>query len=316
MATSPRATVAILSIGQMGHGIAVLLKAHGYRVISNVSDRSKTTQERARSAGIELVDSDSELVAQADYILSIVPPRDAIATAKRVEAASQTAKRDSKNELWYLDLNAIAPATARSIYQSLTANAPHVIFLDGGIVGGPPAKSDSKPSGWSKPGIPLSGPRKLESAAKDGAHLAETLNTRYLGEEVGRASGLKCCFASLFKGFTALALQSFTTAAELGVLDDLKFYLEVQRPGVKEDAERSIVGCKGKAYRWVEEMNQIGQCHAEEGGFRDQAQVFRQIAGVFEALADVVEKSEGKGMVDADGVIKGLGEGLKGEKNS
>ena len=36
---SPLATVAILSIGEMGLGIAKLLAAHNYRVITNVSDR-------------------------------------------------------------------------------------------------------------------------------------------------------------------------------------------------------------------------------------------------------------------------------------
>jgi len=35
----PRATVAIISIGEMGVGIAKLLAAHNYEVITNVSDR-------------------------------------------------------------------------------------------------------------------------------------------------------------------------------------------------------------------------------------------------------------------------------------
>lgn len=32
-------TIAILSIGEMGLGVARLLKFHGYRVVTNVSDR-------------------------------------------------------------------------------------------------------------------------------------------------------------------------------------------------------------------------------------------------------------------------------------
>jgi predicted dinucleotide-binding enzyme len=35
----PLATVAILSIGSMGVGVARLLLAHNYRVITNASDR-------------------------------------------------------------------------------------------------------------------------------------------------------------------------------------------------------------------------------------------------------------------------------------
>jgi hypothetical protein len=65
MAT-PKAIVGVLSIGQMGLGFAKLLLAHDFHVITNVSDRSSATQERARAASIECVSSDSELVAKAD----------------------------------------------------------------------------------------------------------------------------------------------------------------------------------------------------------------------------------------------------------
>ena len=315
MADTSRGSIAILSIGSMGHGIAQLLQAHDYRIITNISDRSSATQERARSANLTLVGTDEELVAQADYVLSIVPPRDAVATAQRIERAISRARTDEK-ELWYLDLNAISPTTARAIHRSFSANAPHVRFVDGGIIGGPPVQSSSESSGWKRPGIPLSGPQSLESAPVHGAHLAQTLNTRYLGPEIGRASGLKCCFAALSKGFTALALQSFTTASSLDVLDSLFHYLEIYSPEMKVKAEKGVVGCTGKAYRWVEEMNQIGECFAEEGGFREKAQVFRQIAGVYEKLADVVERTSADDMRNTEGVVRILGDDLRGQASS
>lgn len=37
--SSPRATVAILSIGEMGLGVANLLLAQGYRVVTNLEGR-------------------------------------------------------------------------------------------------------------------------------------------------------------------------------------------------------------------------------------------------------------------------------------
>jgi hypothetical protein len=66
-----------------------------------------------------------------------------------------------------------------------------------------------------------------------------------------------------------------------------------------------------KAYRWVEEMNQINQCFGTEGGWEDQASVFREIAGVFQGLADVVEKEGREGMDDVGGVVNVLGKHLK-----
>jgi len=294
---SPSPTIAILSIGQMGLGIASLLLAHNYRVITNVSDRSPSTQDRAKSANIACVDTDEELVQQADYILSIVPPRDAVATAKRVAATKAT------KEVWYLDLNAISPATSRQIRDILKENES-VKMVDGGIIGGPPSQAED--GSWTKPGIPISGPNKIPDE-----ELITVLNMRLVGKEIGGASGLKCCFAALSKGFTALALQSFTTAAAIGVYDELQYYLEVYNPGAGEKGRRAVVGCTGKAYRWVEEMNQIGECFAADGGWEAQAMVFREIAGVFQELADVVEKEGQGGISDVKGVVEVLGDGLR-----
>jgi hypothetical protein len=58
-------------------------------------------------------------------------------------------------------------------------------------------------------------------------------------------------------------------------------------------------------------MNQIGETFAVEGGWKARAEVFREIAGVFQGLADVVEKEGVEGMGDTEGVVKVLGEGLR-----
>jgi hypothetical protein len=305
------ATVGILSIGQMGLGIAKLLVAHDFRVVTNVSDRSPATQKRAQDAQLELVDSDVELVGKCDYILSIVPPRDAVATAMRIIDAE--ASDPKRWPTYYLDLNAISPSTASKIAAAFKQKAPSILFIDGGIIGGPPTLLPGS-SEWKRPGIPLSGPNSLYDAPIGGSHLAEVLNTQYLGPKVGSASGLKCCFAALSKGFTALALQSFSTAASLDVLPALQGYLKEFNPGGGERAEKGIVGCPSKAYRWVEEMNQIGECFEVEGGWAEQAKIFREVAGVYEGLARVVERKGTKGMADVDGVVGALGEDLKKEE--
>jgi hypothetical protein len=311
---SPLATVGILSIGQMGLGIAKLLVAHNYSVITNIGNRSEATQQRARDAQLGLASTDVELVAKCDYILSIVPPRDAVATAARVVNAlnSTPLARSSSSPLYYLDLNAISPSTVLAISETFTRSPHKVTFIDGGIIGGPPAPNAGDVNlPWTRPGVPLSGPHPLHEAPLSGAHLALTLNSKYVGPRIGSASGLKCCFAALSKGMTALAIQSFSTAASLDVLPHLQSYLENYNPKAKEAAERGIVGCPQKAYRWIEEMNQIGQCFEEDGGWVQQAQVFRQIAGVYEKLAQVVEKRGGtEGMDNIQGVLGALGEGL------
>jgi 3-hydroxyisobutyrate dehydrogenase-like beta-hydroxyacid dehydrogenase len=314
--TSPHATIAILSIGQMGLGIANLLRAHNYRVITNVSDRSAATQNRAKSASIELFTTDVELVQHADYVLSIVPPKDATSTAQRITAAFKSlapGARKDKPTLWFLELNAGSPAGVTQLYDHFQREAQAVTFVDGGIIGAPPSQKED--GTWSLLGIPLSGPHNLASAPVDGARLASVLNTRYIGPDIGTATGLKACFAALSKGFTALALQSYTTASSLHVLPHLQAYLNEYNPSAKEKAEKSIVGCTSKAYRWVEEMHQIGQTFAEHGGFGQQASVFREIAAVYQGLADVVEQQgTEEGMGDAESVVGALGAHLKSGK--
>ena len=128
-------TIGILSIGQMGLGIAQLLKAHHYRVITNISARSDATKSRAESAGIELFDTDEDLVRSCCYILSIVPPRDAIATAKRVEVALANGRDRGGKLLYYLDLNAISPSTVKTMARSFEQNAPGLRFVEVSLAG-------------------------------------------------------------------------------------------------------------------------------------------------------------------------------------
>lgn len=109
-----------------------------------------------------------------------------------------------------------------------------------------------------------------------------------MNDTIGAATGLKMCFASLSKGFTALAIQSYTTAQSLGVLDDLKQELDGFSPGVKARAEKGMVGMPPKAYRWINEMEQIAETHEADGGFSSQESTFRSIARVY----DLVKESE------------------------
>lgn len=108
-------------------------------------------------------------------------------------------------------------------------------------------------------------------------------------------------------------MQSFTTAASLGVLPQLQDYLAEYSPGVAERAARGVTGCPAKAYRWVEEMNQIGECFARDGGWGEGANVFREVARVYERLADVVEGRGGtEGMGELEGAIGALTRDSKG----
>lgn len=184
-----------------------------------------------------------------------MPPRDAFATADRIaRAASRPGFAHRATPLYFLDLNAISPASADKSFKHLSEHAPTIRVIDGGIIGGPPKlKEDGT---WYRPSIPLSGPHELDVAPQSGEHLASLLRVRHVSKAIGPATGLKMCFASLSKGLTGIAIQSFTTAHNLGVLDELRAELEGTFPELAKHAQRSLVSMPPKAYRWVKEMEE------------------------------------------------------------
>ena len=109
---------------------------------------------------------------------------------------------------------------------------------------------------------------------------------KHVNSTIGSATGLKMCFASLTKGFTALAIQSFTTAHNLGVLDSLKEHMETYNPAGLKIAERSLPDMCPKAYRWVHEMREIAETFEADGGFEKEESSFRSVAEIYELVAE------------------------------
>lgn len=244
---------------------------------------SHSTQQRADTNGIENVPSDIDLYERSDYILSIVPQKDARSVADRlVVAARDKASADRSRPIYFLDLNAVSPKTARETAALLTEHAPAVKFIDGGIISGPPKL---QPDGsWFRPKLVVSGPVRLDEAERNGAHFAETLNLKHIGSEIGSASGLKMCFASLFKGFAAIATQSFTTAHQLGIAGELHGLLEEYSPATAVQIDKLVPSVPPKAYRWVQEMLEIADTFEEDGGFAADESIFRPISRQYDFM--------------------------------
>lgn len=270
---------------------------------------------------MQLVHTDEDLASQSDCILSIVPPRDALATAQRIfDASSSPSFKQRTSPLYYLDLNAVSPRSAREIEALFSQVSGQVRLIDGAIIGGPPRpKDDSKSGGeWYRPSVPLSGPHKLSDVTAAGAQLAELLNTKHISADIGGASGLKMCFASLTKGFTALAIQSFTTAHRLGVTTELQEHLSNYSPKTLE-LTKGITTMPPKAYRWVREMQEISATFHEDGGFDEDEDIFGGIAGVYDLVANGtdlgLEKTEDrKRGMDREDVAKLMSEGIEKRK--
>ena len=77
--------VAVITPGAMGAPVGKRLVEHGLTVLTSLHERSAATVARARGAGLTPASDDE--IAGADFILSILPPGDALPLAQRFAPA-------------------------------------------------------------------------------------------------------------------------------------------------------------------------------------------------------------------------------------
>ncbi len=256
-------TIAILSPGDMGGGVGAALIAHGHSVITCVSGRSAATQARADRLGFRSVPDMDALLAEADLVLSILPPEAAPDLARAVAAAM----RRSGHAPPYADCNAVAPETARAIGALFEGTgAP---FIDGGIIGWAPRPGDAPTRFY------VSGEAAGLMDVLDG----KGISVRRTGPEIGRASAVKMCYASISKGTNTLHTAAMTVADALGVGEAVRAEIGESAPAVMERMRASIPRLPADAGRWIGEMEEIAKTFDSVGvttGFHQgAAEMFR-----------------------------------------
>jgi 3-hydroxyisobutyrate dehydrogenase-like beta-hydroxyacid dehydrogenase len=249
----------------MGSAVGAAYRAGGSRAVATVAGRSVRTRGLAERAGLELLPDLDAVVAASDVVLSIVPPGEAGATAAAIAAA---AGRTSSHPL-VADWNAVSPVTVRELEQLLAEAGLELV--DGSISGGPP-RSDYRTR------VYFSG----ASAARLAASAPAWLDARVVGDEVGLASAVKMCTASMYKGSSALLAHALLTARAHGVLPQVLDDLGDSFPRQIDRAARQLAVSATKADRYVGEMREIAATQATAGL---TAALFEAMAEVWEAIA-------------------------------
>ncbi|MDP8921483.1 MAG: DUF1932 domain-containing protein [Chloroflexota bacterium] len=238
-------TVGIMSPGDMGAAIGGALAQGGLRAIVALGERSARTRQLAAEAGLEDVGSVERMVEQADIVLSVLVPAEAVPAAERVARALRTAGSGRRGAtLLYADLNAIAPATTRRVGDIVEAAGAR--YVDGGIIGPPPRKP---------------GATRIYASGEHAPDLAvlrdHGLDILVIGDEVGQASGVKMCYAALTKGLTALGTELLVTAQRLGLEEPLRAELAGSQQALLGWLSKSVPTMPPKAHRWIGEMEEI-----------------------------------------------------------
>ena len=232
----------------MGAAVGQCLRGNAHRVSWVRAGRSAAS--RARAAQFETHETLVPALRDAELVVSICPPGNALEVAQAVASAGYRGT--------YLDANAIAPATMRRI-----AALDGLDCVDGGIIGPPPLKH-----GTTR--LYLSGPDAALLATRFSGSALEAIA---MNGNVGAASALKACYATWTKGSSAL-LGAIRALAQAESVDDaLIAEWNRSQPGLAPRSE-AILGQRHKAWRWVDEMHEIAASFESQqlpGGFHQAA---------------------------------------------
>lgn len=255
--------IGILHPGEMGISIAASATNSGHQVQWASEGRSDKTRSRAEEHNLIEVESLSQLCQNSEVILSVCPPH----AVEKV--ANDVVKHGFKG--YFLDANAISPQRTAKIDQIMSTN--NIRFIDGGIIGGP---------SWTPKQT------QLYLSGKDAQVIADCfssgpLETKIIGDEIGKASALKMCFAAYSKGTTALLAAILATAESLGVRDELYQQWTIDNADFVEQVEGRAKRVTAKAWRFEGEMLEIASTFQEAGlpnGFHQAAaDIYHRISG-------------------------------------
>jgi putative dehydrogenase len=238
--------VTVIAPGAMGAAVGKRLVDNGLKVLTSLKGRSQDTQARAKQAGI--AGASDEEIAASDFILSILPPGDALSLAQHFAPVLKA----SNSKPVYVDCNAINPVTVDKVAAAIAPT--DCSFVDAGIIGSPPKPGDAGPRFYA------SGP-----AAQRFAMLREYgLDIRVLDGALSAASALKMSYAGITKGTQAIGAAMMLAATRAGSADALFAELSSSQKEMFAWFKRGLAQMPPKAYRWVAEMHEIAGFVAED----------------------------------------------------
>ncbi len=267
--------VAIIAPGNMGAAMARRLAEHKVTVLTSLADRSQASVQRASESSMSAV-SDREL-AEVDFLLSIVPPGEALALARRLAGVLTAANKKPI----YVECNAVNPRTVNRIAEVIAATG--CPFVGAAIIG-PPPKPGSSNTKFYASGPAAGAFAKLNDHGLDVRVLTGALT----------ASALKMSYAGITKGFTALGAAMMLAATRGGSAEALKAELAESQPALLGYLSRQVPSMYAKAYRWVAELEEIAGFVGET---RDEHAMLTAAARFYERIAQ-----------DVDGEKKEVGE--------
>ena len=232
--------VGIEAPGEMGTALGQVIVENGFRVVTTLEGRSNRTGNICREAGLEVLESFSQVVGLSDVFISLVPPTAAVSVAEKYRDQARSRTRTAT----FVDANAISPQTAVQIADIVSQARAE--FVDGSIHG---LAVNLRKHGT----IYLSG--KLSGSVA--SFFGKSVQVKVLGTEPGRASMMKMLLGGVSKGMVALFLEMSLIANETKLLDEMIEGCREYYPGFMTAIDRLLPTYPRHALRRGEEMKEL-----------------------------------------------------------
>jgi 3-hydroxyisobutyrate dehydrogenase-like beta-hydroxyacid dehydrogenase len=217
MENSPR--IGFVGFGEAGYHIAAGLRDSGLRGIiafdihSNTPGLCEKIRGRAEASGTRVVESNAELTAGSDILISTVTANQALA------AAEQNGPGLHAGQL-YADLNSISPVLKQSIERVVSATGAD--FVEVAVMAPAPPYGHRVPMLVGGPG----GAAFIERMTPFGMRM------EFTSPKVGEAAATKMCRSIIVKGMEALLTECVLGASRYGAQERVFQSLAETFPGI------------------------------------------------------------------------------------
>lgn len=235
-----------IGFGEVGFELARGLKQEGLPEIIAFDPMTKDAcfgplvRERAKEAGVDLLNSPLAVAAAADVIIAAVPGSKALPAALAVAASLRPGQI-------YADVSTSTAASKKKMAEAIEAGG--ALFVDGALMGGLSMQHHKVPTLLSGRGSePF-----IERLSPFGMCLSK------VSDNAGDAIAIKLVRSIAMKGLAALAVETLAAATKLGIEDAVLHSIEdtLSAASFKETLDWLVTASAVHAERQVHEMHDV-----------------------------------------------------------
>lgn len=232
--------IGFLGFGEVASTISKWLTEGGADVYTSLENRSDRTRSLAKKCAVNICKDNRTVAEISDILISAVTPAEAVNVAKEVGKYSRGI---------YVDINNVSPQTVKKALNYIENGKTADAAIMGGI---------------KKEGIKVQIIASGNCADQFSKLNQYGLNIKVIDSTLGQAKALKMLRSYYTKGVSALLFESFYSAYQMGLDDELLKCLEkTEGPDFRKSALSRITSSAFHSLRRAQEMDEVTEMISE-----------------------------------------------------